>query len=229
MADQARSGQLEKLLIKAYSAPDYSSDSQVAEFRVAFNPAEYSWVYDVDYTPQQGHGTTGSPVVFRRIKPQEYKLRLLLDGTGVADVPVDVHDTIQNFFHVIGYDGEIHRPRYLQVIWGKLCSRCVLMKAEVAYKLFRPDGTPLRATIDASFTENVDDKTRVRRENKSSPDVARVKIVKDGDTLPLLCHEVYGDFAYYLQVAQINLLNDFRRLQPGTRLVFPPMEKTANA
>ena len=49
-------------------------------------------------------------------------------------------------------------------------------------------------------------------------------LVKEGDTLPLLCHEIYGDAWYGPQVARFNHLADFRRLVPGTQLHFPPLE-----
>jgi nucleoid-associated protein YgaU len=49
--------------------------------------------------------------------------------------------------------------------------------------------------------------------------------VKAGDSLPALCYQIYGDPGYYLEVARFNRLDDFRRLQPGTRVVFPPVRK----
>jgi nucleoid-associated protein YgaU len=49
------------------------------------------------------------------------------------------------------------------------------------------------------------------------------RIVKSGDTLPLLSKEIYGNSAYYLQLAQANNLDDFRNLQPGQEIFFPPL------
>lgn len=220
-------GELEKLLIKAFSAADYSG-KPVAEFKVDFNPQEYGQVYDVEYQRQQGEGTTGSPVVFRKIKPQEYKFKLMFDGTGTCGEKVEVYDRIQEFFKVVGYDGEIHRPRYLKLLWGKLESKCVLTKADITYKLFYSDGRPLRAVMDATFSENTDDNTRVAEANDQSPDLMRRVTVKEGDTLPLLCFRAYGDQSLYLQVAEVNGLDAFRNLQTGQQLVFPPIEKSAN-
>jgi len=48
-------------------------------------------------------------------------------------------------------------------------------------------------------------------------------VVKDGDTLPLLCHRIYGDSGYYADVARFNGLSSFRRLKPGLALHFPPL------
>ncbi len=220
-------GELEKLLIKAYSAADYSGEP-VAEFKADFNPQEYGQVYDVEYQRQQGEGTTGSPVVFRKVKPQEYRFKLMFDGTGTCSEKVEVYDRIQEFFSVVGYDGEIHRPRYLKLLWGKLESKCVLLKADITYKLFYSDGRPLRAIMDATFSENIDDSTRAAEANDQSPDLMRKVTVKEGDTLPLLSYRIYGDQTYYLKVAEANGLNNFRNLKAGQTLVFPPLEKSAN-
>ena len=47
--------------------------------------------------------------------------------------------------------------------------------------------------------------------------------MKSGDTLPLLCKEIYGSSAHYLRVAADNRLDDFRNLVPGQTLYFAPL------
>ena len=56
-----------------------------------------------------------------------------------------------------------------------------------------------------------------------SPDVSHLVTVRAGDTLPGLCANIYGTSLYYLRVAAFNGLTSFRRLAPGTQLVFPPL------
>jgi hypothetical protein len=218
-------GELEKLIIEAYTTPDYSG-SAVRSFRVTFNPDEYVRVYDIEYEERQGAGSTGSPMVFKRIKPQDYTIKFLIDGTGVAGERIDVDDKVREFFETVGYDGEIHRPRYLQVIWGSLRSNCVLLRAEVTYKMFRPDGTPVRAVVNASFREAVDDSTRVRRDRASSPDLTHVRTVRDGDRLPAMVYDIYGDISHYMDVARANGLASPRMIKTGETLVFPPLAKS---
>jgi nucleoid-associated protein YgaU len=75
------------------------------------------------------------------------------------------------------------------------------------------------------YNGNSDDQTRVALAQDESPDLTHVRLIKDGDTLPALCHAIYGDPLRYLQVASVNGLDDFRRLEAGTRLVFPPLER----
>ena len=222
MADR---GRLEKLLIKAYEKPDYSGAS-VGEFEALVNPNELTLAYEMEYDSAQGSGTTNSRMEFKKVKPGDLTLSFFIDGTGASGRPADVRERIQVFQTVTGYNGNIHRPNYLKVVWGTLqVKRCVLKSASIAYKLFQPDGVPLRAVISATFTDNSDDQTRVAIAQDSSPDLTHVRQVQAGDTLPMLCYRIYGDPRRYVDVAHANGLDDFRRLVPGTRLLFPPVAK----
>lgn len=218
-------GTLEKLTILAYSKPDYSGPV-LSAFEAFVNPAEITLAYEMEYDSAQGAGTTAARMNFKKVKPGELALSFFLDGTGASGRPCDVQGAIEGFQAVTGYNGDIHRPNYLKVMWGQLqVKRCVLKTASITYKLFRANGVPLRAVIAASFLDNSDDKTRVALAQDQSPDLTHRRVVKAGDSLPLLCHEIYGDPRRYAQVARVNGLDDFRNLAPGTALLFPPLER----
>lgn len=219
------SGALERLVIKAYEQADYSGEA-ASQFEAFVNPNEITLAYEVEYDAAQGAGTTNSRMSFKKMKPGDLSLTFFLDGTGANGRPCNVQQQVQQFQTVTGYNGNIHRTNYLKVGWGTLTiKRCVLKSASIAYKLFKPDGVPLRAVITATFSDNSDDQTRVAMAQDQSPDLTHFRLVKAGDTLPLLCHEIYGDPGLYLRVARANGLDDFRDLVPGTRLHFPPLEK----
>jgi LysM repeat protein len=216
---------LEKLTIKAYDKADYSGQP-IGEFTSFVNPNEITLAYEMEYDAAQGSGSTGSRMNFKKMKPGDMSLTFFIDGTGANGIQLDVQAKIESFQTVTGYNGNIHRPNYLKVVWGTLqVKRCVLKSASIAYKLFKPDGIPLRAIITANFTDNSDDTTRVAMAQDSSPDLTHVRLVKSGDTLPKMCYDIYGDPAYYLDVAMANKLNNFRNLQTGTKIFFPPLEK----
>jgi hypothetical protein len=218
-------GTLEHLVIKAYEQPDYSG-AEISQFEAYVNPTELTLGYEVEYDSAQGQGTTNSRQTFKRMKPGDLALTLFLDGTGANGRPLDVQQKVEEFQSVTGYNGNIHRPNYLKVVWGTLpVKKCVLKSASIAYKLFKPDGVPLRAVITASFSDNSDDETRVAAAQDSSPDLTHVRLVKAGDDLPSLCTAIYGDPRLYLKVARANGIDHFRNLVPGTRVFFPPLEK----
>ncbi len=221
----SNSGQLEKLLIQAFTKPDYSG-SAIDTFTAYVNPSELTLSYEMEYDSAQGAGTTGSRMDFKKIKPGDLTLNFFLDGTGANGAPLDVQAKIAAFQKVTGYNGDIHRPNYLKVAWGKIeVKRCVLKSASIVYKLFKPTGEPLRAVITAVFSDTSDDQTRVARAQDSSPDLTHVRVLKAGDTLYSLCQAIYGDACYAPRVARANGLAGFRQLPPGTRVVFPPLEK----
>jgi LysM repeat protein len=219
------SGELKKMVIEAFTEADYSGSAAMS-FTVMFNPSSYSQKYEVEYEPRQGQGDTASIQVFGNVKPQEYVFEFLFDGTGTAAEKVEVRAKIEDFLQVTGkHEGEIHRPKYLKLSWGSLCSKCVLKSADITYTLFKPDGHPLRAKVKATFAENLVDELRVAEERSSSPDLTHVHEVKAGEHLSLLAHRYYGDASRYLQVARFNNLKSYRRLQVGQRLAFPPIRK----
>ncbi len=219
------SGELEKLVIKAYQDEDFSGDV-IEEFESFVNPHEITIAYDMEYDSEQGSGTTGSRMEFKKVKPGDMSLTFFLDGTGASGISIDVQEQVTKFQTVTGYNGDIHRPNYLKIVWGTLqVKRCVLKSASIAYKLFKPSGIPLRAVITANFTDCSDDETRVALAQDESPDLTHVRLVKAGDTLPLMCFRIYGNTSYYLDVARANGLDNFRKLTPGEKIFFPPLEK----
>lgn len=212
-----------RLKIEAHRQQD-CTDAAVETFEVLFNPNTYTQKYEVVYHPRQGAGDTGSPQVYGKIKPQEYSFELLFDGTGTAMEKVNVPDAIERFLTVTGkHDGEIHRPMYLLLTWGRLLSKCVLKSADITYTLFEPGGNALRAKVRAMFSENIADTLRVAEERRSSPNLTHVHTVTAGEHLSQLADRYYGDASRYLQVAAHNRLANFRRLDPGQQLVFPPI------
>lgn len=127
---------------------------------------------------------------------------------------------------VYKYHGELHRPKQVRIDWGNgLLFEGVLSTLNYQFKLFKADGTPLRATATVTFISNVEASALVQYRNDQSSDLTHQRTVQEGDTLPLMVHRIYGDATLYLKVAKFNNLLNFRRLQPGTQLFFPPLDQ----
>jgi nucleoid-associated protein YgaU len=123
-------------------------------------------------------------------------------------------------------NGDIHQPNFLLIRWGDLTFSGRLKTLTVTYSLFDEAGDPIRAKLEAVFVEDKSAETIFREAGKNSPDVTHVRMVKSGDTLPLLCKQIYGSSAHYLDVARHNGLDDFRNLTPGRTLTFPPLQRS---
>jgi hypothetical protein len=217
-------GELRKMVIQAFDSIKFDRKAGPA-YVVMFNPASYSRKYEVQYKEEQGDGSTGSNLPFSHIKPQIYQFELIFDGTGIAARATEVSAEIEMFLQVTGrLHGELHRPYFLRICWGDMIVACVLKSADINYTMFKPDGLPLRAKVNATFEEVIDDALRVAGNRKSSPDVIHQRRVKTGDSLPLLCKEIYGNHLLYAGIAGHNGLDNFRKLAEDAMIEFPPLK-----
>ncbi len=230
-----------KMKIMAFS--DTSFSQKAGELVVQLNPDKYTLDYEVQFANSQGSGSSGKELIFDRIHPQRLNFDFLFDRTGAIPDSVAIpglgglpglggenKDGVQPDIDTLkettmGFDGNIHRTKYLILNWGKLLFKCCLISMNVTYKLFRPDGTPLRAVARCYFEEFRETELRLREENKNSPDLTHIRTVNEGDTLPLMSFKIYGDSKYYLQVAKVNEIENFRNLEVGQQIFFPPIEK----
>ena len=217
---------LEKLTIYPFKDPSFSQKAG-SPFSVTINPEKYSHSYSVTYNAEQAFGSAGASTKFEKAAPETVSMELIFDATGIIPgSSTDASQDVENFKAVAyNFNGEIHSPNYLKLSWGKLIFNCRLTSLEVNYTLFKPDGTPLRGRATVSFQGYIDDKTLALQENKQSPDLTHVIIVKSGDTLPNLCYAIYGDTSYYREVARANKIVHYRDIEAGTKLFFPPIQK----
>jgi hypothetical protein len=222
---------LEKLKILAYSNAERKGSADT--FEVMFNPETYSLNYRNIYDQKQGINTSGRTARYSMSKSGNLSLTLILDGTGV-DVyglsvfgkSIDVYKKVQEFLkYTYHMDGDIHEPKYLVISWGDLTFHCRLESVDVKYSLFDNNGVPLRAELQTTFFGDIEESSRLKQENKNSPDLTHSRIVKAHDRLPLMCEKIYGSPHYYIHVAKANNLLDFRDLKPGQEIFFPPIEK----
>ncbi len=202
-------------------------------FEATINPEKYTHKFALNYTGEKrGRGValnTSSPVTkFATADPEQLDFSIVLDGTGV--VPDAKNQTVaqqidQLRYVAYEYDGEEHEPNPVKVIWGKGLKAFFgrLTGMSVNYTLFHPDGSALRAEITLSLIEAKTAREEALEAGRTSPDLTHVVRVRQGDTLPLLCHRIYKDAGKYLAIARFNDLDGFRELTPDTLLRFPPM------
>ncbi len=227
------SGAATKMTITAYSDPSFTTKVSTVTnpFTVWINPASYSYKQTISYNDRQAQGSSGPSPEFNRVADEEISFDLMFDATGVIPPPGGqtsyshgVADGISQFMALAAtMNGGIHSPNYLILAWAQLQFQCVLTSMNINYTLFMPDGTPLRAKMAAVFQSYTSERQLAKEAKKASPDMTHLVTVTAGDTLPLLCYQIYGASGYYLKVARHNRLLDFRALVPGTQLVFPPL------
>ncbi|MBB1487163.1 CIS tube protein [Oceanospirillum sediminis] len=220
---------MEKLSIRAI-------DDQ-RTFTVAINPASFKHDHGINYTTGSGSqaecggkraiGTLSPRLEFSDYQTESVSFNITLDSTGVvpSDSSVSVDDQIDKLKDVVyRYVGKKHEPSVVQIKWGTFVFKGRLKTLNINYTLFAPSGKPLRAAISLSFERYLEENEQAFKAKRSSPDLTHIIEFRAGDSLPLLCHNIYQDSSYYQEVARHNNLDNCRDIRPGTRLYFPPLD-----
>lgn len=196
-------------------------------FKAEINPVKWNHQGSVKIDSEETPSNASQTNQHKGYDGDSLNVELILDGTGaIPNLEKDVRSQITQLYKsVYEFDGEIHQPRYCIVSYGEFGFKCKLQTINVEYQLFTPEGEPLRAKISLAFKGMVHPKASELSAHKRSPDLTRILTVREGDTLPIMCDKLYKSPHYYLQVAEINGLTNFRELEIGSQLLFPPLEK----
>ena len=223
-------GLKKKLKLIAVSVEDGKIGADGNSFEVMINPATLSCTAGICYSDDNTQGGIGSEQKFTKVQPDKLNFEIVVDGTGVVNLPIsgigsdDVKTQIKSLKAItFNYVGDNHEPNVVKILWGTNIFYGRLDSMGLEYTLFKPGGDPLRAKVKLSFTEFLSKEEAAKKKDDQSPDMTHFIEVKGSDTLPALCRKIYGDGAYYLDVARINNLVNFRHIRPGTRLRFPPL------
>ncbi len=194
-------------------------------FVAQFNPESFTINNEIELGPEQpAQGDDGDEAKFKSIKPRSFSFDFLLDGTGAGGTQIEVLAQIELFKLTVGFSGKIHRPRFLVLNWGTFIATCVLESFSLNYKLFRANGTPLRAVLSATFKEHKPKALKELLKNLSSPDIVHAHGVKQGEHLSLITYRIYKDPRYYFQVGEANQLDNLRHVDFGATLYLPPIQ-----
>lgn len=227
---------LSKLTIQGYS-DSKRSEKLGKEIEVQYNPESLSIKHESSFQNKQGIATSSAQARFSHSRSKLLNISLVVDGTNVGYFGIEllkhqptVGERIKEFLETCyKVQGKTHEPAYLRLSWDQSVIGpgfdCRLQSVDINYTAFDRDGSPLHATLAAVFVEDIDPEKKASLDKLSSPDLSHRRVVKAGDTLPLLCREIYGSAEHYLRVAEVNGLDDLRVLEVGRELIFPPYAK----
>lgn len=226
----AKSIFLKKLKLTAIDK-DGNALPNIQPFELMLNPESYTVKSTICYTDDQANGNkSGNTQKFSNQPAKEIILDpFIIDITGAVPNTLSpsyksMKEVIESLEKVIyDIDGKEHRPPLIKLEWGILSYKAQLSSMDVKYTLFDTNGDPLRAQVSLTLKEHLTDEEKAAREQDCSQDLTHLAEVKDGDTLPLMCNRMYKDCSFYQEVAEVNGLDDFHQLIPGTFLKFPPI------
>jgi Contractile injection system tube protein/LysM domain len=215
----------EKNLAKLTIKPDGGQD-----ILVLFNPNSYTISKSVTWNADQASGgknhtkieLNAPPLKFGGGGSRQLSMELFFD---VTEQPgKDVRDDTDQIAGLTRIGRGRKDPPPCTVVWGAPRTpkgdfpfRGVVSSLTQKFTLFNSNGTPIRATLNVTFTEFLkpeDDKLQ------TDPDYT-VHVIKRGDTLSNVAAKMYGDPARWRAIAERNDIDNPIHLEIGRRLGIP--------
>jgi Contractile injection system tube protein/LysM domain len=205
-----------------------------------FNPKEYTIAKQNQWTVKPVVGAALPPAQFGGGNPRKLSLNLLFDSTDSQTLSVT--DTTQALFKAMEIDSSLAsgsgknsgRPPMITFIWGQTQSfKAVADSLSVQYTLFRADGFPLRAQAQLSLIQAeraMDNSSHGGHAAPQNPTTRAqaglgAHTIRDGDSLPSISYQHYGDPTRWRSIAEANGIDDPLHLKRGATLAIPRLEE----
>lgn len=217
-----------------FERAEIAVDGESEPIKCWFNPREYSVTKTNTWTFEPVVGSALPPAQFAGGQPRELTLELLFDASDSDTLDVrDVTDRLLRMMEVGGNGGGANtgRPPMITFAWGRTVSfKAVARSLSLRFTLFRPDGSPIRAQAYLTLVQ-----AEKSQDASSTPggtpgggnpttravDAIRSHVVRDGDSLPSIAYDAYGDATLWRPIADANGIDDPLRLRRGSRLAIP--------
>lgn len=188
--------------------------------QAGFNPKEYAISKSVPWNPQTSAGLDAPEMQFTTGQGETLNLELFFDTYEEAS---DVRAHTQRLHQLALIDPTIHRPPLMLAVWGSLRFQGVVESINHRFTMFLEGGVPVRATVTLSLREARSAAQQAQQTSMESPDHAKLHAVQRGETLQAIAAREYDDPAEWRRIADANGIDDPMRVEPGTRLIIPPI------
>lgn len=196
---------------------------------VQFNPTEYTLTKGAQLAEVPIPGLDQPIIQFVRGHTETMSLELFFDATegGTGAQASSVTALTDDFYELIKIDPESHAPPVLLFRWGsefpgmRDAFKCVVASVRQQFTLFSPLGIPLRAKLTVELHEYKSLAEQIMELNLQSADQTKAHVVLEGETLPSVSYQEYGDSTVWRQIAIANSIDNPLALSPGTILTVP--------
>lgn len=218
---------LEKLQIVPERTGSKLQFDQSQAIVALFNPIELNLNRSVGWESKKAKGRDVPELQFTTSEPRTLTIDLLFDTYDTPDLPKkDVRKVYTDkVLHLTTVEkhGDKHRPPVCRLNWGRFgrIFQGVLEKLDQKFTMFMEDGTPVRAKVTCTFKEWRTNREDQDRQQTESADIAKMKVLRRGDTLSSIAAEEYLDPAMWRPIALANGIDDPLRVAPGRALIVP--------
>jgi hypothetical protein len=175
-----------------------------------FNPTEYSLTKSNEWKYENVTGTSFTEPEFTGGQPRQMELSLLFDQTFP---PYKM--TVRAATAAV--------PPFVTFQWGALIFKGAMTNLACSYKVFRPDGEPIRADVKLTLKQAA---ATIKGQNPTTRANAGfgMHTIRDGDTLPSISYGAYGDATQWRLIAEANGVDNPLHLRRGRSLSLPKLE-----
>jgi nucleoid-associated protein YgaU len=220
-------GQLAKATLKVVDG-----DPPTRELRFMYNPAELTTAKSANWNrPQQKGASSAGKPQFTGAGPQTVQMEIWFDAWDQADA--DVTRCVKTLFEwTKPTPASIRKkppcPPVLGFEWGSnrilADLKFFLKTVNAKYVLFKPDGTPVRASATISL-EEVPVEPSGQNPTSGARESRRSHLIGAGDSLHAVAYREYGDANLWRGIAAFNDIDDPLRVAAGTRILVPTADE----
>ncbi len=224
-------GQLKHAVLRVEGGAQAPADGgeAVGELQFMYNPAEITTSKAANWNrpPARGARSASKPE-YHGAGPQLFQMEVWFDAWDDADA--DVTRSVKALLNwtkpTKASMDKVPQPPILTVEWGASQVfqdyRCFLKSVSAKYVLFKPDGTPIRASCTISL-EEIPEEPQGTNPTSGSRESRRSLVLDEGDSLAGVAYREYGDPSLWRGIAAFNAIDDPMRLSPGTRVLVPSL------
>jgi nucleoid-associated protein YgaU len=156
--------------------------------------------------------------------PMTYKLSLLLDASLQGpdqSIKDDANKLMKAMYRNPG------APQPVEFSWGSVTlPKAVPVSITIRFALFRPNGEPIRAFVDLELAQAEDTNPPGKAQNPTTRALTGLRghTVREGDSLPSIAYDAYGDATRWRPIAEANGIDNPLRLRRGSALTIPRLD-----
>ena len=196
---------------------------------VMFNPEDYSLSRENNFAQVAVPGLSAPIIQFSHGNQQSLDMELFFDtyeahregSRQIATAGEDVRKHVRRITDLMNIQPVTHAPPVLLFTWGSLAFTCVLTRATQKFIMFLPDGTPVRARVQATFSQYNNAELEAKEIKRETADYSKFHVVKPGEKMASIAAAAYGDPRLWRAIALRNAVADPRALEAGQRLAIP--------